>query len=83
LNKIVYAPSVDETKRPNQARQLAEQGYHIGDAIKTAAWRDLCIHAPQIVESRKFLYGSIEGLQGKYVVSFFDQRPTVTDPPSD
>ena len=55
-------------------------GMKIGNAIQTTAWRDLCLNAPQTLE-RTFTHGNIQVIDGKFVITFFEELPTITNPP--
>ena len=57
-------------------------GIKLGSAIQTTAWRDLCLNAPQVLK-RKFTHGNIQVIDGKFVVTFYEATPTITNPPGD
>ena len=70
-----YYMQSDPAERPTYA------GESIGDAIRRAAWRDLTRLAGEHIEGRSFAYGSVDVVDGKVVVTFFQQLPKLPAPP--
>lgn len=74
LPKDLYVSLVDHEK-PQSV------GQKIGNAIQTAAWRDLCMHAPQVVDKGDLKYGNVQVIDGQFVVTFFREAPQTPAPP--
>ena len=67
---------------PNEnGGRLHPSGEAIGDAIRRVAWKLLWMYGSEAVEGQKFDYGDIEVVDGKFVITFYKQKPEIPDEP--
>lgn len=75
LNASYFLPA----EKPGETPRYA--GETIGDAIRRHAWRKLCVYGKKVMGGRKFKFGDVEVVDGKYAVAFYEENPKFPEPP--